>query len=133
VIGSSFDRCPAWRPTRSRATRVQLGGRFGDRLGARLSVRACGGVENDITRDASAAAFDPLTPFFSHRPDEGGRGYLPTLGQPAWVLLKAIPEWRWGLKGTSSYWFDQLRLFRQPHPGAWDPVITEVCNELGLR
>ena len=42
-----------------------------------------GGVENDITRDASAAAFDPLTPFFSHRPDEGG-GYLPTLGQPAW-------------------------------------------------
>ena len=84
MIGSPFDRCPAWRPTRSRATRVQLGGRFGDRLGARLSVRACGGVENDITRDASAAAFDPLTPFFSHRPDEGGRGYLPTLGQPAW-------------------------------------------------
>jgi hypothetical protein len=41
--------------------------------------------KNDITRDASAAAFDPLvTPFFPHRPDEGGRGYLPTLGQPAW-------------------------------------------------
>ena len=55
------------------------------------------------------------------------------LGQPAWVLLKAIPEWRWGLKGTRSYWFDQLRLFRQPHPGAWDPVIAALCTELGLR
>ncbi|MFN9905579.1 MAG: hypothetical protein ACK56F_05555 [bacterium] len=65
------------------STLVQLGGRFGDRLGARLSVRACGGVENDITRDASAAAFDPLTPFFSQRPDEGGGGtYLPWANRP---------------------------------------------------
>ena len=55
------------------------------------------------------------------------------LGCPAWVLLKAIPEWRWGLSGSRSYWFNQLRLFRQPHPGAWQPLVSQVCATLAQR
>jgi hypothetical protein len=64
----------------------RLGGRFGDRLGAWLSVRKAESRKTlrHHAGDASAAAFDPLTPFFPFRPDEGERGYLPTLGQPAW-------------------------------------------------
>ncbi len=67
----------------------RLGGRFGDRLGAWLSVRKAESRKTSLVLHCySAAAFDPLTPFFPHRPDEGGRGYLrgylPTLGQPAW-------------------------------------------------
>jgi len=59
-----------------------------------------GGVENDITRDASAAAFDPLTPFFSQRPDEGGGGtYLPWANRP-------------GVAATPTY----LPKMRHTHP-----------------
>ena len=52
------------------------------------------------------------------------------LGLPAWVLLKAIPEWRWGLYGDSSYWYDSLRLFRQSTPGSWQEPMQRICGEL---
>jgi ADP-heptose:LPS heptosyltransferase len=52
------------------------------------------------------------------------------LGFPAWVLLKAIPEWRWGLSGDRSYWYDSLRLFRQSQPGCWQEPLQRVCGEL---
>ena len=52
------------------------------------------------------------------------------LGLPAWVLLKALPEWRWGLTGDRSYWYDSLRLFRQSRPGSWREPLQQVCANL---
>lgn len=52
------------------------------------------------------------------------------LGVSTWVLLKAIPEWRWGLEGERSYWYDSLRLFRQPWPGQWADPVGRVCAAL---
>jgi hypothetical protein len=52
------------------------------------------------------------------------------LGLPAWVLLKAIPEWRWGLQGDRSYWYDSLRLFRQNSPGSWQEPLQQICRAL---
>ena len=52
------------------------------------------------------------------------------LGLPAWVLLKAIPEWRWGLQGEWSYWYDSLRLFRQISPGSWQEPLQQICRAL---
>ena len=48
------------------------------------------------------------------------------LGVPAWVLLKAIPEWRWGLETETSYWYTSLRLFRQQQPGQWGEPMARV-------
>jgi hypothetical protein len=48
------------------------------------------------------------------------------LGVRAWVLLKAIPEWRWGLEGERSYWYDSLRLFRQQSPGQWAEPLQRL-------
>ncbi len=52
------------------------------------------------------------------------------LGRPGWVMLPFAPDWRWLLGREDSPWYPTLRLFRQPAPGAWDPVIARVAQEL---
>jgi tetratricopeptide (TPR) repeat protein len=52
------------------------------------------------------------------------------LGKTTWLLLMAIPEWRWGLEGDSSYWYPCMRLFRQQDPGDWAGVLQKVAAEL---
>jgi Flp pilus assembly protein TadD len=55
------------------------------------------------------------------------------LGRPAWVLLQHAPDWRWQLSGETTVWYPTLRLFRQPSPGDWSPVIERVWAELAYR
>ncbi|MFM2205595.1 MAG: hypothetical protein RLZZ560_990 [Cyanobacteriota bacterium] len=52
------------------------------------------------------------------------------LGRPTWVLLKAIPEWRWGLEGSESFWYPSVRLFRQAVDGDWAGLIDTVAASL---
>ncbi|WP_448572759.1 tetratricopeptide repeat protein [Trichothermofontia sp.] len=52
------------------------------------------------------------------------------LAKPTWVLLSYIPDWRWLLDREDSPWYPTLRLFRQPQPGNWEPVITQVLVAL---
>jgi hypothetical protein len=52
------------------------------------------------------------------------------LGRACWVLLPFAGCWRWGLHRDSTVWYDSLRLFRQPSPGAWSAVIADVCSAL---
>ncbi|NBU70104.1 MAG: glycosyltransferase [Bacteroidetes bacterium] len=52
------------------------------------------------------------------------------LGLPAWVALRWIPEWRWGLEGCSSPWYQSLRLFRQPQNNDWARVVAAMASEL---
>ena len=55
------------------------------------------------------------------------------LGRPAWVMTALVPEWRYGLRGTSMPWYPQARLFRQAAQGDWDPVISGIERELRQR
>jgi Tfp pilus assembly protein PilF len=48
------------------------------------------------------------------------------LGRPAWVLLRARPDWRWLLEREDSPWYPSLRLFRQRRAGDWDEVVRRV-------
>ena len=52
------------------------------------------------------------------------------LGKPTWLLLKYIPEWRWGLMGNQSFWYSSMRLFRQSNKKDWAEVIKSVSDEL---
>ena len=52
------------------------------------------------------------------------------LGVPVWTLLHHEPDWRWMSRGDRSPWYPTMRLFRQPRPGDWEPVIARVAKEL---
>jgi Flp pilus assembly protein TadD len=52
------------------------------------------------------------------------------LGVPVWLGLPANSEWRWLLGRTDSPWYPSMRLFRQPVPGDWHAVVSDMCRAL---
>jgi tetratricopeptide (TPR) repeat protein len=52
------------------------------------------------------------------------------LGRPVWVLAPHLPEWRYGRTGERLPWYPSVRMFRQPRPDAWAPVLEEVAAAL---
>ena len=52
------------------------------------------------------------------------------LGRPVWVLLPAIPDWRWLTDREDSPWYPTMRLFRQPARGDWESVFSTVAEQL---
>jgi hypothetical protein len=53
------------------------------------------------------------------------------LGVRCWVPLLFSPDWRWyPLQEQGSHWYTTLTTFRQPVPGRWEPVITEIAAAL---
>jgi tetratricopeptide (TPR) repeat protein len=52
------------------------------------------------------------------------------LGKPVWVLLPAVPDWRWLLDRSDSPWYPTMRLFRQVRSGDWSEPIAEIATAL---
>lgn len=52
------------------------------------------------------------------------------LGKPVWILLPFSAEWRYGRDDETTPWYPSARLFRQPAPRDWRPVIERVAGEL---
>ena len=48
------------------------------------------------------------------------------IGTPTWLALRWIPEWRWGLKGEHTAWYNSVRIFRQPSDGDWKSTIQSM-------
>lgn len=53
------------------------------------------------------------------------------LGKPLWVMLAAIPDWRWLLERDDCPWYPSARLYRQPRAGDWASVVERVRRDLG--
>ena len=54
------------------------------------------------------------------------------LGQPTWLLLQKVPEWRWGMEGSTTFWYPSMRLFRQREHGNWSEVMDRVASALQI-
>ena len=51
-------------------------------------------------------------------------------GCPTWVLLSAVPDWRWLLDRDDSPWYPSARLFRQTSAGDYEGVVDRMRAEL---
>lgn len=53
------------------------------------------------------------------------------LGCTTWVALLFATDWRWNTdQQGNSLWYLSLHLFRQPYPGAWEPLIERLASLL---
>ena len=52
------------------------------------------------------------------------------MGKKTWLLLQKIPDWRWGLKGSHSFWYENMEIFRQIEINNWQEVMTRVSIRL---
>jgi tetratricopeptide (TPR) repeat protein len=52
------------------------------------------------------------------------------LARPTWLLLPALPDWRWLLDREDSPWYPTVRLFRQPKAGDWQSVVNALEQAL---
>lgn len=55
------------------------------------------------------------------------------LGRPVWVMVPAVPEWRYGVAGETMPWYPAVRLIRQAGRGDWADVFAEVATGLRQR
>lgn len=56
--------------------------------------------------------------------------FAAALGTPTWLLLPEPPDWRWMLHGTTTPWYPNMKLFRQPNPGDWQTPMNAIAAEL---
>ncbi len=52
------------------------------------------------------------------------------LAKPVWLLSRFDGCWRWMQERDDSPWYPTLRLFRQPQPVNWEPVVERVVEAL---
>ena len=52
------------------------------------------------------------------------------MGKLTWLLLKDVPEWRWGLSSNTTFWYPSIKLFRQKVRNNWSELMERVSNEL---
>ena len=52
------------------------------------------------------------------------------LGRPLWIIIPAVPEWRWELERRDTPWYGSARLFRQTRFGDWSDVFGVIADAL---
>ena len=54
--------------------------------------------------------------------------YAGGLGKPVWVLAPKVPEWRYGMQGSTMAWYPSTRVFRQHDIQQWQGPIDEIAS-----
>lgn len=62
--------------------------------------------------------------------DTGPAHLAGAIGARTWVLLKKVPEWRWGTAGVEMPWYPRMRLFRQASRGDWSGPVAGIGRAL---
>ncbi|MCK5632479.1 tetratricopeptide repeat protein [bacterium] len=52
------------------------------------------------------------------------------LGIPTWIMLPNPADWRWIIGKDTTPWYPKTKLFKQPTPGNWSPVIKQIAQKL---
>jgi catechol 2,3-dioxygenase-like lactoylglutathione lyase family enzyme len=52
------------------------------------------------------------------------------LGRPVWILVPAVPEWRYLREGPRMPWYPTARIFRQTRLRDWSGVLGEIAQAL---
>ena len=52
------------------------------------------------------------------------------MGKKTWLLLQKIPDWRWGLNGSHTFWYENMEIFRQLEKNNWQEVMIRVSIRL---
>jgi Flp pilus assembly protein TadD len=100
-----------------------------DELGV---LRACAPIEEcgpQLTDWAETAALISMLDLVI-TVDTGVAHLAGALGKPVWILLSHIPDWRWMLERADSPWYPTARLYRQPAPGDWLAVLSQIRANL---
>ena len=52
------------------------------------------------------------------------------IGCSTLLLLKKVPDWRWGLQGGGAHWYSSMQLFRQDKAGQWGAPIAALISHI---
>jgi ADP-heptose:LPS heptosyltransferase len=52
------------------------------------------------------------------------------LGRPLWIIIPAVPGWRWEFERTDTPWYGSARLFPQARFGDSSDVFAEMAAAL---
>lgn len=52
------------------------------------------------------------------------------LGIETWLLLPMVPDFRWGMTGETTPWYESVKIYRQPKLMDWDSVFERVKQDL---
>ncbi len=55
-----------------------------------------------------------------------------SIGKKTWLLLKYVPDWRWGMENDSTHWYKSLKLYRQKSNNKWKDIFEIIAKDLKL-
>ena len=53
-----------------------------------------------------------------------------TMNKNTWIIIPHVPDFRWGLKGQKTIWYDNVKLYRQKKINNWNDVINDLKKDL---
>ncbi len=51
-------------------------------------------------------------------------------GVPTWLLLPPLPDWRWGIEGETTPWYDRVRILRRQRGEGWASFLHRVSGQI---